>query len=43
MFSRSEIGDRLWTLDDELPTDATIKSHIPSIRRKLEQVVLTLS
>lgn len=37
MFSRGEIGDRLWTLDDQLPTDATIKSHIRSIRRKLEQ------
>lgn len=36
MFSRSEIGDRLWTLDDQLPTDATIRSHIRSIRRKLE-------
>jgi PAS domain S-box-containing protein len=37
MFSRSEIGDRLWTLDDQLPTDATIKSHIRSIRRQLER------
>lgn len=37
MFSRGEMGDRLWTLDDELPTDATINSHIRSIRRKLEQ------
>ncbi len=37
MFPRQEIGDRLWTLDEELPTDATIKSHIRSIRRKLEQ------
>lgn len=37
LFPRSEIGDRLWTLDDEIPTDATIKSHIRSIRRKLEQ------
>ncbi|PZV13010.1 MAG: transcriptional regulator [Pseudanabaena sp.] len=38
MFSHSEIGDRLWALDEQLPTDATIKSHIRSIRRKLEQV-----
>ena len=38
MFPRSEIGDRLWTLDEQIPTDATIKSHIRSIRRKLEQV-----
>ncbi|WP_035984925.1 response regulator transcription factor [Leptolyngbya sp. KIOST-1] len=38
MFPRSEIGDRLWTLDDDIPSDATVKSHIRSIRRKLEQV-----
>jgi DNA-binding winged helix-turn-helix (wHTH) protein len=37
MFTRSQIGDRLWTIDEELPTDATIKSHIRSIRRKLEK------
>ncbi len=37
MFPRSEIGDRLWSLDKALPTDATIKSHIRSLRRKLEQ------
>ncbi|NJL50122.1 MAG: response regulator [Leptolyngbyaceae cyanobacterium SM2_5_2] len=37
MFPRSEIGDRLWTLDEEMPSDATIKSHIRSLRRKLEQ------
>jgi PAS domain S-box-containing protein len=37
MFPRQEIGDRLWTLDEQLPTDATIKSHIRSLRRKLEQ------
>lgn len=37
MFSRRAIGDRLWNLDDSLPTDATIKSHIRNIRRKLEQ------
>jgi PAS domain S-box-containing protein len=36
-FTRSEIGDRLWTLDETLPSDATIKSHIRSIRRKLEK------
>jgi len=35
-FPCHEIGDRLWTLDDQLPTNATIKSHIRSIRRKLE-------
>lgn len=37
MFSRSEIGDRLWTLDEEGPSDGTIKSHIRSLRRKLEK------
>ncbi|AFZ44998.1 two component transcriptional regulator, winged helix family [Halothece sp. PCC 7418] len=36
-FPCHEIGDRLWTLDEQLPTNATIKSHIRSIRRKLEQ------
>lgn len=35
-FTRSEIADRLWTLDDILPSDATIRTHIRSIRRKLE-------
>jgi len=38
VFSYGEICDRLWTLDEELPTDATIKTHICSIRRKLERV-----
>jgi PAS domain S-box-containing protein len=37
MFSRSNIGNCLWTLDDNLPSDATIKSHIRSLRRKLEK------
>ncbi len=37
MFTSNEIADRLWTIDEELPTNATIKSHICSIRRKLEQ------
>lgn len=36
-FSRAAISDRLWTLDEQLPTDATIKTHIRNIRRKLEQ------
>lgn len=40
MFPRHEIGDRLWTVDEKLPTDATLKSHIRSLRRKLEQVGL---
>ncbi|MEB3289691.1 MAG: winged helix-turn-helix domain-containing protein [Leptolyngbya sp.] len=37
MFSRGDIGDRIWPLESDLPSDATIKSHIRSIRRKLEQ------
>jgi len=38
VFSRNEIIDRLWSLDQEIPTEATVKSHIRSIRRKLERV-----
>lgn len=38
VFSRSEIIDRLWSLDQEVPNESTIKSHVRSIRRKLEQV-----
>ncbi len=37
MFSRNDIGDRLWTFDDAVPSDATVKSHIRSLRRKLEK------
>ncbi|MFQ4138558.1 winged helix-turn-helix domain-containing protein [Nodosilinea sp. PGN35] len=36
-FSRAAISDRLWPLDETLPTDATIKTHIRNVRRKLEQ------
>lgn len=36
-FSRVAISDRLWALDEQLPTDATIKTHIRNVRRKLEQ------
>lgn len=36
-FSRAAMSDRLWTLDEQLPTDATIKTHIRNVRRKLEQ------
>ena len=39
-FSRGVISDRLWSLNDPLPTDATIKTHIRNLRRKLEQVGL---
>ncbi|MFM7448707.1 MAG: response regulator [Leptolyngbyaceae cyanobacterium] len=38
LFTRSEITDRLYTLDDQLPMERTIKTHIHSIRRKLEKV-----
>jgi PAS domain S-box-containing protein len=38
MFSHPEIADRVWTLDEQLPTDATIKTHIRGIRRKLEAI-----
>ncbi|MGE5656929.1 MAG: response regulator [Actinomycetota bacterium] len=37
VFSRSEIIDRLWSLDEEIPTEATVKSHIRSIRHKLDR------
>lgn len=37
VFSRSDIIDRLWSLDEEIPTEATIKSHIRSIRNKLDR------
>ncbi len=36
-FSRTTISDRLWPLDEQLPTEATIKTHIRNVRRKLEQ------
>ena len=29
--------DRLWSLDEQIPMEATIKTHIHGIRRKLEQ------
>jgi len=38
VFNRHDIIDRLWSLDEEVPTEATVKSHVRSIRRKLEQV-----
>lgn len=37
VFSRSEIVDHLWTLDN-LPAEDTVKSHIRRIRRKLSEV-----
>jgi DNA-binding response OmpR family regulator/HPt (histidine-containing phosphotransfer) domain-containing protein len=38
VFSRSEIVDRLWVLDDDPPYEDTVKSHIKTIRRKLKKV-----
>lgn len=37
VFSRSDIVDHLWSLDN-LPTEDTVKSHIRRIRRKLSAV-----
>jgi DNA-binding response OmpR family regulator len=37
VFTRSEITDLLWSLDEQIPMEATIKTHIHGIRRKLEQ------
>ncbi len=39
-FSRAVISDRLWSVDEQLPTDATIKTHVRNLRRKLEQAGL---
>lgn len=36
-FSRTAISEHLWSLDEQLPTDATIKTHIRNVRRKLDQ------
>jgi DNA-binding response OmpR family regulator len=38
VFSRSDIVDHLWSLNEEPPTEETIKSYIKSLRRKLETV-----
>ncbi|MBD1856374.1 MULTISPECIES: response regulator [Leptolyngbya] len=38
IFSRREILDRLWALDDDLPDESTIKAHIKGIRRALRPV-----
>jgi PAS domain S-box-containing protein len=37
VFSQGDIADRLWTLDEQLPAQATIRSHMRSLRRKLEK------
>jgi DNA-binding response OmpR family regulator/HPt (histidine-containing phosphotransfer) domain-containing protein len=41
VFSRYDFIERLWSLDEEIPTEATVKSHIRRIRRKLEEVGAT--
>jgi PAS domain S-box-containing protein len=35
MFTPGDIADRLWSLDEPLPAQATIRSHLRSLRRKL--------
>lgn len=37
VFSQGDIADRLWTLDEQLPAQATVRSHMRSLRRKLEK------
>lgn len=41
VFSRSEIVDRIWSIEEEPPNEDTIKSHIKSIRRKLGKANLS--
>jgi diguanylate cyclase (GGDEF)-like protein len=38
VFSRSAIVDQLWTCGEDPPSEDTVKSHIKSIRRKLQAV-----
>lgn len=38
VFSRSAIVDQLWTCGEDPPSEDTVKSHIKSIRRKLQTV-----
>jgi DNA-binding response OmpR family regulator len=38
VFSRAAIVDRLWSYGEDPPMEDTIKSHIKSLRRKLEAV-----
>lgn len=40
VFSQSDIAERLWALDEPLPADGTVRSHMRSLRRKLEQAGL---
>ena len=37
VFSLNDLGHHLWSLADAPPSDATIKSHISHLRRKLTQ------
>jgi DNA-binding response OmpR family regulator/HPt (histidine-containing phosphotransfer) domain-containing protein len=38
VFSRSAIVDQIWSFDEDPPNEDTVKSHIKSIRRKLDAV-----
>ncbi|MEL4898451.1 response regulator transcription factor [Crocosphaera sp. Alani8] len=39
MFSRSQLLDRLWSMD-QIPEEATVKAHISSLRQKLKNAGL---
>jgi DNA-binding response OmpR family regulator/HPt (histidine-containing phosphotransfer) domain-containing protein len=38
VFSRSMIVDQIWSFDEDPPNEDTVKSHVKSIRRKLDVV-----
>ena len=38
VFSRSAIVDQIWSFNEDPPNEDTVKSHIKSIRRKLDAV-----
>lgn len=38
VYSRSAILDQLWSFDDELPGEDTVKAHIKGVRQKLKAV-----
>ncbi len=38
VFSRSAIVDQIWSFNEDPPNEDTVKSHIKSIRRKLDTV-----
>jgi diguanylate cyclase (GGDEF)-like protein len=41
VYSRSAILDQLWSFDDELPGEDTVKAHIKGLRQKLKAVGAT--